>query len=88
VYRAAIKKKDLKVVKTFLAEIAAMSAQEEQYDARVTVLKESVKHHVKEEENEMFPATTKHLSTERLKALGAEMSTQKEALTAQEAVAG
>ncbi len=73
-----------KVVKTLLAEIAAMSAQEEQYDAKVTVLKESVEHHVKEEEGEMFPAATKHLSTERLEALGAEIATRKEALTAQE----
>jgi len=69
-----------KVVKTLLAEIAAMSAQEEQYDAKITVLKESVEHHVKEEESEMFPATTEHLSKERLEALGAEMETRKEAL--------
>ncbi len=69
-----------KVVKTLLTEIAAMSAQEEQYDAKVTVLKESVEHHVKEEESEMFPATTKHLSKERLEALGVEMATRKEAL--------
>ena len=32
----------------------------------MTVLKESVEHHVKEEEGEMVPAATKHLSTERL----------------------
>jgi hemerythrin superfamily protein len=73
-----------KIVKTLLAEIAAMSAQEEQYDAKVTVLKESIEHHVKEEEGEMFPAATKQLSTERLDALGAEMATRKEALTDQE----
>jgi len=70
-----------KVVKTLLAEIAAMSVQEEQYDAKVTVLKENVEHHVKEEESEMFPATTKHLSKDRLEMLGAEMATRKEALT-------
>jgi iron-sulfur cluster repair protein YtfE (RIC family) len=69
------------IVKTLLAEIAAMSAQEEQYDAKVTVLKESVEHHVQEEEGEMFPAATKHLSQARLDALGAEMATRKEALT-------
>jgi hemerythrin superfamily protein len=73
-----------KVVKTLLAEIATLSAQEEQYEAKMTVLKESVEHHVKEEEGEMFPAATKHLSTERLDALGTEMATRKEALTAQE----
>jgi hypothetical protein len=30
----------------------------------------------------MFPAATTHLATERLDALGAEMATRKEALTA------
>jgi hemerythrin superfamily protein len=73
-----------KIVKTLLAEIVTMSAQEEQYDAKVTVLKESIEHHVKEEEGEMFPAATKQLSTERLDALGAEMASRKEALTDQE----
>jgi hypothetical protein len=73
-----------KVVKTLLAEIGTLSAQEEQYEAKMTVLKESVEHHVKEEEGEMVPAATKHLSTERLDALGTEMATRKEALTAQE----
>jgi len=77
-----------KIVKTLLAEIAAMSAQEEQYEAKVTVLKESVEHHVKEEESEMFPAATQHLTKERLEALGVEMAIRKEALTTQELVAG
>ena len=73
-----------KVVKPLLAEIAAMSAHEEQYDAKVTVFKESIEQHVKEEEGEMFPAATKHLSKERLDALGAEIASRKEALTAHE----
>ena len=73
-----------KVVKPLLAEIAAMSAHEEQYDAKVTVFKESIEQHVKEEEGEMFPAATKHLSKERLDALGAEIASPKEDLTAHE----
>ena len=73
-----------KIVKTLLAEIAAMAAQEEQYDAKVTVLKESIERHVQEEEGEMFPAATKHRSTERLDARGAEMASRQEALTAHE----
>ncbi|HEV8712376.1 MAG TPA: hemerythrin domain-containing protein [Candidatus Binatia bacterium] len=71
-----------KIVKALLEEIAAMSAQEEQYDAKVTVLKESVEHHVKEEEGEMFPTATKHLSTERLEELGTEIAARKEVLAA------
>ncbi|HEX6958452.1 MAG TPA: hemerythrin domain-containing protein [Ferrovibrio sp.] len=41
--------------KQLIAEIEAMKPGEELYDAKVKVLGEYVKHHVKEEENELFP---------------------------------
>ena len=41
--------------KQLIAEIASMGARDKLFDARVKVLGEYVKHHVKEEENEIFP---------------------------------
>ena len=45
--------------KDLVAQIEASAAGEELFDAKVTVLGEYVKHHVKEEENEMFPKVRK-----------------------------
>ena len=58
-----------KIVKTLLSELAAMTPSDEQYDAKVTVLKESVEHHVREEEGELFPAAEKKFSDEELERI-------------------
>ena len=42
------------VAKVIMAELAAMKATDDHYDAKVTVLCEVIKHHVGEEEKEMF----------------------------------
>ena len=42
------------VVKWLLSEIEDMDPEHERFDAKVTVLTESVRHHVREEETEMF----------------------------------
>lgn len=42
-------------VKQLIAEIESMTPRERLFDARVKVLGEYVKHHVREEENELFP---------------------------------
>lgn len=42
-------------VKLLIEELNDMSAETERYDAKFTVLAENVKHHIKEEESELFP---------------------------------
>jgi len=54
------------VVKWLLGELESMDPSEERFDAKVTVLMESVRHHVKEEEREMFPAVRKALGRKEL----------------------
>lgn len=43
-----------KMIKYLMAELSQMSGDDEELDAKVTVLCELVKHHVREEEKEMF----------------------------------
>ena len=43
------------VVKLLIGELKKMTAEDERYDAKYTVLAESVKHHIEEEESELFP---------------------------------
>lgn len=43
------------VVHGLLVELKKMKPSDERYDAKFTVLAESVRHHIKEEESEMFP---------------------------------
>lgn len=45
----------LKGLWTVLVELKTMKSGDDRYDAKFTVLAESVKHHIKEEESEMFP---------------------------------
>jgi hemerythrin superfamily protein len=62
-------------IKRLVSELESMSPGEELYDARVTVLGEYVRHHVREEENEMFPRVKK--AKMDTAALGAEMAARK-----------
>ena len=43
------------VVHGLLVELKKMKPSDERYDAKFTVLAESVRHHIKEEESEIFP---------------------------------
>jgi hemerythrin superfamily protein len=58
------------IVKWTLAELEKMKASDERYDAKVTVLMESIRHHVKEEEEDLFPAVRRLMPAEMLVDLG------------------
>src|ERR1700682_1784463 len=65
------------VVKWMLSELENMDPSDERYDAKVTVMMENVKHHIEEEEEELFPAVRKLLDGELLEALGERMAKAK-----------
>jgi len=58
------------VVKWTLSELEDLPPDAENYDAKVTVLIESVRHHVEEEEKEVFPGVRKAFTREELDDLG------------------
>ncbi|MDQ6707402.1 MAG: hemerythrin domain-containing protein [Acidobacteriota bacterium] len=68
-------------LKNLIAQVKGKDVEAEPlFDGKITVLSEYVKHHVKEEEGEMFPTARK--SGVDLKALGAQLQARKEALKA------
>ena len=86
--KAALKDKELVpeaaiehgTIKNLIAQIEGDEPGSEMYDARIKVLSEYVKHHVKEEESEMFPKIKQ--SSLDLAELGARMAERQENLRA------
>ena len=70
-------------VKDLIAQLQGVEPDGEMYDARVKVLSEYVKHHVKEEQNEMFPKAK--ASSIDFVELGARMAARKHDLMDQAA---
>jgi len=68
------------VVKLLAAELKKMRVTDERYEAKFTVLAESVKHHIEEEEGELFPKLEGHIEEEEL---GERMMERKEKLQQQ-----
>ena len=70
-------------LKDLIAEVEGVEPDGENFDAKIKVLSECVKHHVKEEQNEMFPrATDTKLD---MMELGAQIASRKEELVAERA---
>jgi hemerythrin superfamily protein len=69
-------------VKRIIADLLEMSSDDPQFDAKITVLKENVEHHVEEEEGELFPKVRKLLNKNELEDLGVVMEDMAEELKA------
>ena len=86
--KAALKDKEMvpeaqvehATLKELIAQVKDKEPDGEMFDAKVKVLSEYVKHHVKEEETEMFPKARK--TKLDMKALGAQIATRKAELKA------
>jgi hemerythrin superfamily protein len=65
------------IVKWVLSELDGMDPDDERFDAKVTVLKENVEHHVEEEEQDWFPDVRKAMGRNVLQELGAAMAKAK-----------
>lgn len=87
--RKAIKDDDLlneakvehDTAKDLIAQLEEMDGDDPFYDAKMTVLSEYINHHVKEEEDEMFPKAKK--AKMDLDGLGVQILERKEELTAE-----
>ncbi len=66
------------MIKILLADIRKMSIKDELWKAKVTVLQEIIKHHVKEEEQELFPQAKRILDKDQLKDMGEKYLRSKE----------
>src|ERR1700730_6895919 len=67
--------------KELIAQLELMQPGDDLYDAKFTVLGESVNHHIREEQNEMFPKVRK--SKLDLNVLGEQMAQRKAELESQ-----
>ena len=72
-------------VKRLLADMLELDVDDEHFDAKLTVLKEQIRHHVHdEEEKELFPKVRRLLSGDELAALGNELLAMFETLIEQQ----
>ena len=60
-------------IKRVIADLLAIDADDETFDAKIKVLKEQVEHHVEEEESDLFPKSKKVLDAKEMADLGAAM---------------
>jgi phage I-like protein len=68
------------VVDHVMGELAALSPDDETWDAKWSVMEENLKHHINEEEREMFEQAKQVFSDDELEDLGGRMQQRKEQL--------
>ena len=66
--------------KRIIADLVEKDLDDEVFEAKVSVLKEQIEHHVEEEEKELFPKVKKLLDQEQLEELGQRMKAMYEEL--------
>jgi iron-sulfur cluster repair protein YtfE (RIC family) len=66
-----------------LKRLLLTDPEDESFDARVTALKELIEHHVKEEEEELFPEVEKQIEADQLTEAGKTMKTRFDEVFAQ-----
>ena len=66
------------VADVIVRELHQVATNDEQWAPKFKVLKESIEHHIKEEEGTMFPTARGVLSRDELQELGASMMAMKE----------
>lgn len=71
-------------VELLIDELDGMSPGDERFEAKATVVKELVQHHVEEEEDELFPEVRETLSPEELTELGDRLAARYQDLAAAE----
>lgn len=88
-FKEAFNKEDDKMVdeayvehagaKKLLDDLKSLQPDQPEFDASVKVLMEQIRHHVKEEEHELFPAVEKEVPETELEVMGNQMISFKEA---------
>ena len=72
-------------VKRVLADMLEMEASDDRFDAKLSVLKEEIRHHARdEEEKKLFPKVRRMFTTDELAGLGNELMAMFEELLEQE----
>ena len=64
--------------KMFLRELDALQSEGERFEAKLKVLMEDIKHHVQEEEGEMFPMIKEQFDESSLQELGQQLESEKQ----------
>ena len=65
------------IVDRLVEELKGMDATDERYEAKLNVVAEAVRHHIKEEEREMFPLAREMFEPEELAQMGERLAEEK-----------
>ena len=64
--------------KVFLRELSSLAEDSEKFEPKLKVLMEDIKHHVQEEEGEMFPMIEEQFDASVLEELGKQLEAEKQ----------